>query len=337
MERQDLRARNRKEATSDRCLGFSTRSENRPDSKAGSREAKTVLPIGFRPQRTLAAPAEVSGVGFVTGERVRLRFQPAGPDHGVKFVRTDRPGRLSIPALASRVSGTERRTTLGRGVDSVTLVEHVLSALSGLRIDNCVIEMDGPEPPGLDGSAFGYVQALLKSGTVLQPRPRIIWTVEHPVTASEAGATVTLYPCVNPADKSLWISYRLNYGLASPIAPQMHTVELRPAEYMTELACCRTFILETEAERLRSQGIGRHLTAEDVLVFGRSGPINNRLRFANEPARHKLLDLIGDLALCPADFAGHLVAYRSGHALNVKLAMRLMQMMEGSRNQYRAA
>lgn len=294
-------------------------------------------PIGFRPQRTLAAPAEVSGVGFVTGARVRLRFLPAGPDQGVTFVRTDRPGRLSLSADASRVRGTERRTTLGTGADSVTLVEHVLSALAGLRIDNCLIEIDGPEPPGLDGSAQGFVEALLAAGTVLQSRARTVWAAEQPVTVSQSGATVTLYPCALGAPHTLRISYRLDYGIASPIASQCHTMELKPNNYTAELASCRTFVLESEAESLRSQGIGRHLTAKELLVFGRRGPIDNTLRFANEPARHKLLDLIGDLALSRADFAGHLVAYRSGHALNILLATQLMQMIEQYQGQRMAA
>lgn len=283
-------------------------------------KAVDVYRIGSRHQRTLAAPAEVSGVGFVTGAAVRLRFLPAGPDSGVRFTRTDRPGRPSIPAHASKVSGTARRTTLGPADTGVTLVEHVLAALAGLRIDNCTIEIDGPEPPGLDGSAQGFVDALHSAGIVLQTAQRPIWATPEPITLAQDGATVTIHPVEPGDDKNLKITYFLDYGLTSPIARQTHTMTVTPEAFTFEAANCRTFLLETEAHALRSQGVGKHLTAKELLVFGPRGPLENRLRFANEPARHKVLDLVGDLALCGFDLAGHVVAYRSGHALNVAMA-----------------
>ncbi len=113
--------------------------------------------IGYRHQRTLATAAEVRGVGFVTAAMVRLRFHPAPPDTGVVFVRADLPGRPATLARADRVTGTNRRTTLGPPDAGVTLAEHVLATLAGLRVDNCVVELDGPEPPGLDGSAYGFL------------------------------------------------------------------------------------------------------------------------------------------------------------------------------------
>jgi UDP-3-O-acyl-N-acetylglucosamine deacetylase len=128
----------------------------------------------------------------------------------------------------------------------------------------------------------------------------------------------------------LHASYRLDYGLGAPIAPQTHTLTLCPHTFAREIAPCRTFLTQTEAHALRSQGIGRHLAPADLLVFGPRGPIDNRTRFADEPARHKILDLFGDLALCGFDLAGHLVAYRSGHALNVELARQLVALATGS-------
>lgn len=286
-------------------------------------KAVDVQRIGIRQQRTLAAPAEVSGVGFVTGTATRLRFLPAGADYGIRFVRTDCPGRPSILAQAHRVTGTDRRTTLGSEHSGVTLVEHVLAALAGLRIDNCLIEIDGPEPPGLDGSSQGFVSALRQAGTARLHADRPIWAVSEPVTLTQSGATVTLHPPDSEQNLQLRVSYFLDYGLTSPIGRQSHTMTLAPNSFMQEVADCRTFLLEHEAHALRSQGIGTHLTAAELLVFGPHGPIANRLRFANEPARHKALDLIGDLALCGFDLAGHVVAYRSGHALNVALAKTL--------------
>jgi UDP-3-O-acyl-N-acetylglucosamine deacetylase len=128
----------------------------------------------------------------------------------------------------------------------------------------------------------------------------------------------------------LRISYLLDYGTVGPIPRQSCTLNVNPGEFVPGVAGCRTFVTEAEAEALRAQGIGKHLTPADLLVFGPRGVIDNRLRFANEPARHKILDLVGDLALCGFDLAGHAVAYRSGHALNVELARRLTFLAESS-------
>lgn len=276
--------------------------------------------IGYRPQRTLAATAEVKGVGFITGARVHVRFKPAPADTGLVFYRVDRPLAPPIPARTEVVTGTQRRTTLGSHECGVTLVEHVLAALAGLRIDNCSIELDGPEPPGLDGSADAFVTALAAAGIAAQDADRPILTPAAPIVVGASNATITLHPAT---DAGLRASYLLDYGQFGPIAPQRFTCDVCPGDFVREVAECRTFVTAEEAEELRAQGIGRHLTHADLVVFGPRGPIGNRLRFADEPARHKLLDLIGDLALCGFDLAGHVVAYRSGHALNVELAGRL--------------
>lgn len=273
--------------------------------------------IGYRHQRTIAAPAVCEGVGFITGSRVRLRFLPAPPDTGIAFRRTDLAGAPTIPAQAARVSGTQRRTTLGPQNAAITLVEHVLAALAGLRIDNCVVELDGPEPPGLDGSATGFVAALSSVGATTQHARRPIYTPTKPVIVRAPGATLGLHPT---GRTDLRVSYRLDYGPGAPIRPQTHTLTVTPDTFAGEISRCRTFLTDAEAHALRAQGVGRHLTGADLLVFGPKGPIDNQVRFADEPARHKILDLIGDLALCGFDLAGHAVAYRSGHALNVELA-----------------
>ena len=274
----------------------------------------------YRAQRTVARPAEVEGVGFLTGATVRLRFLPAPPCTGVVFVRTDLRPPAPIPAGIEQVTGTQRRTTLGRPPAQVGLVEHVLAALAGLRVDNCYVELNAPEPPGLDGSARGFVDALHRAGTVPQTARRPAWCVDRPVVVAHNGATLALHP---PAGDGLTVSYLLDYGPSSPIGRQAYTQVITPARFAAEVAPCRTFILEEEAAELRRQGLGARTTAADLLVFGRHGPIDNRLRYANEPARHKVLDLVGDLALLGADLRGHVVAYRSGHPLNVELVRAL--------------
>ena len=283
--------------------------------------------IAYRNQRTLAGPAAVAGVGFITGARVVARFRPAPPDTGVVFRRVDLDGAPAVPARAERVSGTQRRTTLGTPDAGVTLVEHVLAALAGGRIDNCVVDLDGPEPPGLDGSAAAFTAAIAAAGAVGQSARRSIYAVAEPVVVRAPGATLALHPA---AGTDLRVSYRLDYGPGAPLAPQSHTVTVNPASFARDIAACRTFLTEPEAAGLRAQGVGRHLSAADLLVFGRRGPIGNAVRFADEPARHKILDLIGDLALCGFDLAGHVVAYRSGHALNVELARLLAARAAGS-------
>lgn len=270
----------------------------------------------YRPQRTLARPAEVRGIGFLTGAVVTLRFLPAPPSAGVVFVRTDLRPRATVPAHITQVTGTRRRTTIGLPPAQVGLVEHVLAALAGLRIDNCMVELDAPEPPGLDGSARAFVEALQEAGVVLQSARRPVWGVVEPVVLQSGNASLALFPTNEPG---LRLSYFLDYGPRSPIARQVYTQVVTPGSFAEQIASCRTFILEEECAELRRQGLGSRTTAADLLVFGPRGPIDNRLRYANEPARHKVLDLIGDLSLLGVDLCGEVVAYRSGHPMNVEL------------------
>ncbi len=283
-----------------------------------------MLKMGYRHQRTLARPADIAGPGLVTGAPVQVRLHPAPENTGVVFVRSDRPGYPVVPARAEWVTSTQRRTTLGGGESAVTLVEHLLATLAGLRVDNCVIELDGPEPPGLDGSAAGFVRAVLDAGYALLPARRSVWTVQESVVVHQGGATVAVHPAPHDAPNELLATYMLDYGMDSDIPRQSHTMKVSPDTFAREVADCRTFVLEREALTLRSVGVGRHLTAKDLLVFGSHGLIDNKLRHANEPARHKVLDLIGDLSLCGVDLIGHVVAYRSGHSLNVSLAKALI-------------
>ncbi len=257
---------------------------------------------------------------MVTGSKVRLRLVPAPAEAGICFQRTDLPGVAPIPARVDSVSGTSRRTTLGTGLNQVTLVEHVLAALAGMRVDNCTIELDGPEPPGLDGSSEGYVEELVAAGFTLQNARKPRFSVVEPMSVCQGGATLSIYP---RSGDELVVSYLLDYGPNAPIAPQSHTAAIGPDRFRRELARCRTFVLEHEARELQRQGVGRHLRPAEILVFGPRGLIDNRLRFPDEPARHKILDLVGDLALCGFDLTGHIVAYRSGHPHNVELARAL--------------
>jgi UDP-3-O-acyl N-acetylglucosamine deacetylase len=303
--------------------------------KSWLKDDATVKRIHDRRQQTIGTPVEVRGIGYVTGRHVRLRFRPAPASTGVVFVRTDLGPQERIPARVEHVTGTARRTTLGQPPVHVGLVEHVLAALSGLRIDNCFVELDAPEPPGLDGSAQPFVIALLQAGTVTQSERRGVWTVDRPVTVADKDATITLHPTEKP---ELRVSYLLDYGLESPIQWQMCTQTITPASFATQVAPSRTFVTEEEAIMLRKQGLGPRTTVSDLLVYGRQGPINNSVRFGNEPARHKILDILGDLSLIGCDLRGHVVAYRTGHPHNVQLVQLLsLQMQTVLPRQRRAA
>jgi UDP-3-O-[3-hydroxymyristoyl] N-acetylglucosamine deacetylase len=288
----------------------------------------TVRVIGYRSQRTLAAPAELSGVGLITGTRVRVRFLPAPANRGIVFRRIDLAGSPAVAAHPSAITNTNRRTTLGPANTGVSLTEHVLSALAGLRIDNCMIEVDGIEPPGLDGSAGHFVDLLLNAGSVLQSAQRPIYATNTTILATGADTTIALHPAEGAG---LRATYILDYGHGSPIPRQMYSLDVTPENYVREVSRCRTFCTEPEAKAMKAIGLAPHLEFADTVVFGSGGPIDNALRFADEPARHKVLDLIGDLALCGFDLAGHVVAYRSGHTLNAELSRKLVAEVESVR------
>ena len=277
-----------------------------------------------RPQRTIARAAEVRGISFLEGRDVRVEFRPSGPETGIVFVRADLPDQPSVPAHVRHTIPRQRRTTLQQGPALVEMVEHVMAALAGLRVDNCVVAIDGPETPGCDGSSQAFTEALLTAEIVEQTEStRDVLVISEPVTVRDGEAILTAYPGAD-ADR-LVLSYHLDYGADSPIPRQSQFVEITPESFRDELAPCRTFLLDTEAESLRQAGIGSRTSERDLLIFGPSGVIGNELRFRDECVRHKILDLVGDLALVGMDLAGHVVAHRSGHGLNVALAKKLLE------------
>jgi len=277
-------------------------------------------------QRTLRGAAEVRGVGLFSGAHVTARLLPADPDTGVVFRRADLPGSPPIPARVASVQDRPRRTALQAGSASVETVEHCLAALVGLGIDNALIEVDGPELPAGDGSAMPYAEAIRSLGAAEQAAPRRPLVISEPITVREGEATVAALPADYPG---LEMFYVLDYGDLSPIRPQTHGYSLPlkadPEGFVTRIAPARTFTTEAEAEEARKRGLFAHLTPSEMLVIGPTGPIDNAYRFDDEPVRHKLLDLIGDLALVGRPIQGRIVAIRSGHALNHRMAGALLQ------------
>jgi UDP-3-O-acyl N-acetylglucosamine deacetylase len=275
-----------------------------------------------RSQRTIAKSALVTGVGFLTGADINLQFFPAEAGHGVAFARRDKPFAPPIPALVSYTVPRSRRTAISRCGVVVEMVEHVMAALAGLQIDNCLVELDGPEPPGCDGSSRQFAEALLNAGIVEQGvlRERLDLSREVVVYGDEADLSVYGSPA---PDGQLHIRYSLDYGAESPIQPQHYEVTVTPQNFAEHIMFARTFVLEHEAHALRAQGYGKRTTARDLLIFGPNGVIDNTLRCPDECARHKILDCIGDLALSGCDLSGYVDARRTGHQLNAEFVRRV--------------
>ncbi len=273
-----------------------------------------------RRQRTIGRPGEVSGAGLHGGVVTRVRLSPAPAGSGVTFVRTDLPGAPRIRADHRHIGHRPRCTSLtNEGGAEVHTVEHLLACCTGLRIDNLLVEMDGAECPGLDGSARDFLALFDECGVEEQDAPREELAVERPVAvAGSEGAGISALP----AREGLTAVYALDYGAAPP---GRHTVSVRltPEAFRAEVAGARTFCLASEAEALRRADLGKGATYANTLVFGPEGPIENRLRWPDEPARHKLLDLLGDLALLGADLRGTVFALRTGHEANQDLVRAL--------------
>jgi UDP-3-O-acyl-N-acetylglucosamine deacetylase len=212
------------------------------------------------------------------------------------------------------------------------MVEHVMAALSALEIDNCVVELDATEPPGGDGSSQVFADAILHAGLVELDRSPRRMSIAHPVAVGDTTQSIRGLPGNRDV---LTIRYSLDYGIGSPIAPQVHEVDISPATFLNEIVFARTFLLEEEAELLRSQGYGRRTTAKDLLIFNATGVVDNQLRTPNECARHKLLDCIGDFALSGYSLTGRIEAHRSGHTLNAEFIQRLMSSHEAGIHRHR--
>jgi UDP-3-O-[3-hydroxymyristoyl] N-acetylglucosamine deacetylase/3-hydroxyacyl-[acyl-carrier-protein] dehydratase len=290
-------------------------------------EADTSVDLEPR-QRSLAAAVVVSGRGLLGGEMAEARIEPAPADSGILFERADLDPPVRIPAVVDHAVSLARRTTLRSGETSIDTVEHCLSALAGLGIDNAVIRLRGPELPCGDGSALPFVDAMLDAGIVELDAPRRVFRVREPIVIEEGGGSIAALPTSKPG---LQVVYELDYADRSDrIGRQTLSYDPNRLDYRREIAPARTFSLKEEAEALQAQGLGTHLSPKDVLVIGEDGPIENAFRFEDEPVRHKVLDVLGDLSLVGRPLQARIVAGRSGHALNRRLAMRLREQIRAA-------
>ncbi len=264
------------------------------------------------------------GIGLHSGATVNLRCLPAPADYGVRFIRTDLPGQPEIPARLEYLDETSltRQTSLRAGEARVGTVEHLLATCSGLNIDNLRVEIDGPELPLFDGSALPLAQGLSAAGIVPLNAPCYALSVERPFVYEEGDAQIS----VLPADR-LELMYFAHFQHAA-IGNQVADYIVGPHCFEELLAPARTFCTLEEVEALRAAGLIRGGNPDCAIVFGPQGPMNTQLRFANEAARHKLLDLLGDLFLFGRPIAGLITASRTGHRLHAAFLRAFLKEVE---------
>jgi len=300
-------------------------------------------------QTTIKAPVTVKGVGLHTGKEVIMTFKPAPENHGFKFQRIDLPGSPIIDADVDNVTDTSRGTTITQNGASVSTVEHTLAALAGLELDNILIEIDAPETPIMDGSSIIFIEELEKVGFEIQDADREYFVIPSNITYSESDRQVEMVAM--PYIDDYRITVMVDYN--SPVLGSQHAGLSGIAQFKKEIASCRTFCFLHELEMLLKNNLIKggdlnnaivvvdkvvseeeldHLAKlfnRDKIAVAREGILNNvELRHQNEPARHKLLDVIGDLALIGMPLKGHVMAARPGHAANVAFAKKIKALIK---------
>ncbi len=272
-------------------------------------------------QQTLASSATLTGTSLHTGEAVTLTMNPAPVNHGIKFRRIDLDDQPFIDAHVSKVQTVERATTLAEGSVKVHTVEHVISALVGMGVDNAIIEMDANEPPIGDGSAQPFVECIKKAGIEEQDAYASIFEIREPIhLETKSGSLISIVP-----DKSFRVS-------CTQVGPdgrmtQFFSTEVTPETYEKEIAPARTFVFYEDVEPLLEKGLIKGGSLENAVVIkGDSVMSKEALRFTEEFARHKILDIIGDLMLSGKRFMGHVIAVKPGHGPNTEMAGKLAKL-----------
>lgn len=284
-------------------------------------------------QRTLKSLVEYRGTGLHSGKEIRVVMRPAEAGTGVSFVRTDIDEQPVVRATGANMKSRQRRTCIQDGRAEVYTCEHLLAAMYALGVDNALVEIDGEEVPGLDGCSLEFTRALREAGTVELRVPRATYQVKQPIYVREGAASIVALP----GSGKLTVEYHLDYaprgGSAGSGTKHFYAFELNSENFEREIAPARTFVFAHEVEALRAAGLGKGATPQNTLVMGSNGPAENALRWDDELARHKVLDLIGDLANTGLDLDTHIIATRSGHGLNMALVQRLQEEREREQEQ----
>lgn len=273
-------------------------------------------------QKTIEREVSIKGVGLHTANKVNITFKPAEVDAGINFVRVDLPARPVIKASIGNLiskSRNLRRTSIGKDNVEVYTIEHLMSALLGLGIDNISVEIDGSEVPGLDGSSANFLEVLVGAGIKEQDKDRRYFVIKEPVIVEEDSCYIMAVPSAE-----FKISYSLKYDHPF-IGAEFMEINVNHKSFKDEIACARTFCLEDEVQELQRHGVGLGANYDNTLVVGKQGVVKNKLRYDNEFVRHKILDLLGDLYLLTYPIKGSIIAIKSGHSLNLRLAEKIHQ------------
>ncbi len=276
--------------------------------------------ISTHKQKTLAQDISYTGIGLHSGKPATVRLSPLPPDNGIVFIRADLPERTAIPAQADFVGATMRATTLTRDGQEVFTVEHLLSALYITDVDNCQIEMSGPEPPVGDGSALSFVELIKRAGVMEQDKARKTARIAEVLTVYDGERYVMVLPY--DGQRFSFLSLTDQSGLE----PQYMDIQIGRDDLVAQVAPARTIAFVNEIEGLKRMGLGLGGTPENVIVYDGDKALTP-LRFTDELVRHKILDLLGDLFLA-GRFTGHVIAVKSGHALNTALAKKIAEYIE---------
>ncbi len=268
-------------------------------------------------RRTIASPVTLEGVGLHLGVPCQLTFRPAPSGGGIRFVRTDRPGNPVIAAVVDNAVLTDRRTQLGTGDDAIHTVEHVLAAVAGAEVDDLTIELSGPEPPIMDGSAAAFLEALAASGTATQVGKPQYLTLRTPVRVVDGESVYEAHPC-DALDLSVTIDF--SHPL---IGRQACRYTVTPEVFAREIAPARTFGFVREVDALRSMGLIRGGSTQNAIVLDADGVVDNALRWPDEFVRHKALDCVGDLALAGRRVRARVVAHKPSHRGTILLVREL--------------
>ena len=241
-----------------------------------------------------------------------MRFKPAKPNTGIVFYLSNGPDPVRIPARVENVSKRDRRTSIRNGSAAIETIEHCLSACTGLGVDNIEVELSGHEVPGLDGSCAPFVEMLREAEIEPQEAEREVFVIPDTMRVGKGDMELLALPPIPGCEDALEVHYFLDYGDETPIGRQSYIIRVTQESFATEIAPARTFVLEAEAAELRKQGLGTHLSYQDLVVYGADGPIENEARFPEECVRHKILDLVGDLTLLGQFVSGRIYARKSG-------------------------
>ena len=276
-------------------------------------------------QTTLNKAVSMTGTSLHEGHDVTLTLKPGAVDSGYVLVRTDRDG-AQVRVHPGNIQEVQRRTLLMENGVEVHTVEHVLAALYGLGIDNAVIELSAPEPPAGDGSSKAFVELAREAGVVELDAERAEFTPTETIEVGDDKVSIR----IEPAADGLTVNYTLDYGV--PFMPRT-TVEFNvtPESFEQQIGPARTFCLEQEAKALQAMGFGKGANTQNTLVVSPDGPLENSLRYDDEYARHKLLDVIGDLAVTGLRLNAKVTAVKSGHSQNQQVAKALHAQYEATR------